>query len=1048
MSESVVVRSRLVAPGQVDTATAGHVGSDLPAAQPPASGIAGSVAAVARRTAGGAAWVFAAYVAYRALGFLTNLVLARLLSPAEFGLVSFAMIMIGASALLQDVGVPAALIYSRRDIHTIAGTALTINVVVATLLVAVVVLASPVLASLGGDALIGPIVMVLAAGLIVTSLGSVQNAMLVKQMSFRRKFLPDVVPSLASGVLSIFLALFGFGVWSLVSGHIARTASSTLLLWRLSPVRPRPTFDRSVAAELLKYGRHISFASVLGFAVANVDYFIVGYMLGTTELGLYTMAYILATMPAYTIGQVVSTVAFPAFSQLRNDPEELFRFFSKVFGAVCAVAMPVGVIIYIGAPAYANVILGSKWAGIVAPLQILSFFGVMLSLDYCSGAAYKASGRPDWMWRWTLVKLAILVPLMVFMARFGIAGIAAAHAMVVLVMFPLGVPVFARMMKIRSSQFWRLLVPPSVATAAMCAVVAVGLRFPEVAEARMGLAGAAAMTLAALAVYIAALAWLQPHLVRQGWFYVVSPLPRIRLSLSKVAKLVPAVRLRDWHVYLALLVLTVLFRSSTFFTAAADWDESVYLLVSRSLLEGHLPYTEVWDHKPPGIYVIFAGAQAVFGHSMLAIRLLSCLVVALTCVVLYKFGRSMTGGSQAAGVAAAGLYGASSLLNGGLAANTEIFFAPLVALAFYGLLGAPHLRLTSGRLLLVGLLIGLALQIKYVVAFELLAIAGLVTWAYVSQRRPMRNLTVAGLTMGAGVLSPAIATALVFTIGGRFTEYFQANFEANLRYTAEVAFSATELSRAFAAQVAGNPILWASALLAPLCLFLPSRRRIIRTETMVLLAVWLIAGLLGACLTRRYYPHYFLQVLAPLSLLSAVAFSSALQWQKAVLPRLAFIGLLIIPLWVQTVQPLLVRSASSVYRWHASGVAELRDRPAAIARYLQGRISAADGVYVVDEAPVIYYLLGVPAPTRYVLPHWLANPGFAKMAGVQPIAELETIMAQQPLYVVAKDADARSRDPFLSNTEFYDSLADHLTGRYRLEHSIGGVDLYRRVSSE
>src|SRR5688572_25518715 len=103
---------------------------------------------VGSSAAAGAAWVLLAFVSYRALGFLTNLVLARLLSPNEFGLVSFAMVVINASVLLQDVGVPAALIFSGRDIRSVAGTALTINVAVAAVLCAVVMASAPLLAQM------------------------------------------------------------------------------------------------------------------------------------------------------------------------------------------------------------------------------------------------------------------------------------------------------------------------------------------------------------------------------------------------------------------------------------------------------------------------------------------------------------------------------------------------------------------------------------------------------------------------------------------------------------------------------------------------------------------------------------------------------------------------------------------------------------------------------------------------------------------------------------------------------------------------------------
>src|SRR5262245_3343787 len=377
-----------------------------PVAAPTAPPSSGGVS-VARQAAGGAVWVLLAFGLSRLLAFVSNLVLARLLSPTEFGLVSYAMIAIGAFTLLQDLGTPAAIVYGRRDVREVGGTALTINVLAALVLFLVLAVAAPQLSALEGDAAIGPILTALALGLVISAFGSVQNAAMVKELALRRKFLPDVVPLIVSGVASIVLALVGYGVWSLVVGYLVRAVMTTLMLWMLSPLRPWPRLNMAIAGELLGYGQHMSFSAVLGFATVNVDRFIVGHFMGASELGLYAMAFVIATMPCKAISELATKVVFPAYARLADDREAIVRFMTRVMRITGAVTVPIGLAIAVPAPGYVSLLLSSRWSGMVVSLQLLAILGVLQAIGYNFPAAYKALGRPSALWKFNLLKLVL-----------------------------------------------------------------------------------------------------------------------------------------------------------------------------------------------------------------------------------------------------------------------------------------------------------------------------------------------------------------------------------------------------------------------------------------------------------------------------------------------------------------------------------------------------------------------------------------------------------------------------------------------------------------
>ena len=433
-------------------------------------GVPQAAHSLARDASRGALWAMFAFAASRALGFATSLVLARLLSPAEFGLVSFAMIAIGAFTLLQDLGTPAAIVYGRRDVAEIGGTALTINLAAALVLLAGVALGSPLLASFGGQAAIGPVATALALGLVLSAFGSVQNALLVKELALRRKFLPDVAPLVLSGGVSVILALQGLGVWALVGGYLVRSLATSLMLWWLSDVRPWPAFDRSIARELLGYGQHVSLTGLIGFATMNVDYLIVGHALGTAELGVYTLAFTIATTPAKAISELASKVIFPVYARLGGDSDGLAAFFSRVLALVGSLSLLTAAAISLGAPVYVPLVLGPKWAAVVAPLQVLSIFGALQSIGFNFPALYKAIGRPSTLWHVNLLKLVVLVPAMLLAVPFGITAIAIVHVAAEAAVLPIYALVLARHFATPPGRFLRGLAPSALALAPYAAL--------------------------------------------------------------------------------------------------------------------------------------------------------------------------------------------------------------------------------------------------------------------------------------------------------------------------------------------------------------------------------------------------------------------------------------------------------------------------------------------------------------------------------------------------------------------------------------------------
>lgn len=471
------------------------------------------------RVASGVLWVLFAFGAYRLLSAVTNLILARLLSPGEFGLVSFALVAVGAFTLLQDLGVSAAVVYRDRFDPRVGATALTLTVAASAVLFGLTLLAAPLVAELGGDPRIGPVLVVLGGGLIISAFGSVHSALLIKMLAARRKFWADVIPYGLSGTAAVGLALAGFGVWSLVAGYLIRTAAATALLWALTPIKPRLGFDPAVAADLLRYGRHVVVTAVVGFVSMNSDYFLIGYFLGPFDLGVYTLAFMLATLVPRAVSETASKVSFPALSGLREDPDSLFGLFRASMLAVSVLVLPLSLGLWVLAPPLIPAVLGPKWLPMAQPLQLLGMFGALQCLTYNFPAIFKALGRPDILWKFSLARLLVPVPFMVLALKlgYGITGVAAVHLAAEVCQLPAFSAVLSRLTGRPLAAVWGPVIPVLAAgMPVLFAAVSGPVLIPQLGLAVRTAGGAAGFFAFLLAGYFGLLGLFSPALFGLG----------------------------------------------------------------------------------------------------------------------------------------------------------------------------------------------------------------------------------------------------------------------------------------------------------------------------------------------------------------------------------------------------------------------------------------------------------------------------------------------------------------------------------------------------
>lgn len=393
-----------------------------------------SVSGLDRKIKSGTAWVSIAQFGSNVLSLVTTVVLARLLTPKDFGIVAIGMVVWEFVRLFGDTGIAAKLIFQQSDIDKYASAAFWLNLLMAFCLALLTVIISPFAASFYDNDLVKPILIILACGFLLDSMGSVHSTLLTKELDFKKRSLVEIGVALVSKLITIVMAFAGYGIWSLVLPNVLSSPVKVFAFWRVCPWRPSFKFSFSYWKEIFSYGKYILGANVLRYVNINGDYMVIGKLLGSSELGLYTFAYNVANWPVTNLVWIVGKVAFPAFSKLQNDLNRMKEVFFKMMELLSLVCFPV----FIGLLATANelipVVFGEKWNRSIIPLQIIIGFTLIRSLVSPSGQIVLAMGRPDIEFKFNAIQVPLLLIAILIGVSYGIIGVAIGMSLVVGIM--------------------------------------------------------------------------------------------------------------------------------------------------------------------------------------------------------------------------------------------------------------------------------------------------------------------------------------------------------------------------------------------------------------------------------------------------------------------------------------------------------------------------------------------------------------------------------------------------------------------------------------
>jgi PST family polysaccharide transporter len=456
------------------------------------------------------------------------IVLARILTPAEYGTVALATMAVGFVAILNELGMAAALI-QRQDLkpgHLHA--AFVSNMAVGLTLAAGMFLAAPAIAAFFKNAEVAPLLQCLALGFPIVALNVVPRALMEKALRFKALGAVEAGAAIANGGLAIGLALSGFGVWSLVYGTLTGYFVQLIAVWAVSGFKPGTRFSGTEFKELFSFGASVLGTRLFSYFNGNVDTMIVGRVLGAAPLGVYSLAYKLVTMPMLKVSHVVLRVAYPAFARMQHDDEALRRNYMRLTSTLALLIFPLLAGMAVLAPELITTVFGPKWLPAAQVTQILCLVGAFKAMVCSIGTIFLCKGRPDIELKLNIYGAIKLPIFLIVGSHWGVTGVATAYLLSSLTGAPVQQHFANRLIGLSWGTYLRGMAVPFAGAATLVAALVI-FRFAALAAGAPAWLILAGSVPVALGTYLGALSALKFDwigLVKQVLGRSSSPSPR------------------------------------------------------------------------------------------------------------------------------------------------------------------------------------------------------------------------------------------------------------------------------------------------------------------------------------------------------------------------------------------------------------------------------------------------------------------------------------------------------------------------------------------
>lgn len=467
---------------------------------------------VERHAVRGVFWLGGSSLVNRFALVATMAVLAARLDPRDFGLLAVVTLVSQTVLTFNDFGFSDALVYQPTRAGQAAETMLVAVLAGSGLLAGALFFGAPLVAAFFRLPDAVTILRAYSFVVLVNGIGTSLLGVLTRELAFARRSSVEAVPAVFGGIVTIPLALSGFGVWSLAIGDMARAALTLVLVLAVLPARVHPRWHGDLARQMRPYAQKSVISTALDFALQNIDYVLVGSLLGPAALGYYSLAFRMASLPILLVTNVIGGVAFPAFARLLPDRERVRKAFRTQTQVVNAITFLVGGGLVVLAPSLQ--VLGAKWGPAVPAARALGIYVCLRSAAYTTVPLLQAVGAPGCVAWLRAAWAASLAALIATAGRHGITAVGEIQVVVALALLVAHALVARRLAGIDLAAFAASIIRPALAAglaglATATVRASIGVALPDTSVARFLLFGALFT-----GIYASALMILQPALRR------------------------------------------------------------------------------------------------------------------------------------------------------------------------------------------------------------------------------------------------------------------------------------------------------------------------------------------------------------------------------------------------------------------------------------------------------------------------------------------------------------------------------------------------------
>jgi lipopolysaccharide exporter len=422
-----------------------------------------------RQAVSGVKWTGVSTIATTALQFIQLVVLSHILTPSDFGLMAMVMVIIGFSQAYADMGISNAIIHQQDATKEQLSSLYWTNILASIVVFAILVASRHVIVGFYKEPRLANIVYGASFIILLAPIGQQFQVLLEKELRFNRLASIEVISNTAGVIVAILSALQGRGVYSLIWGQLVTSGTKALALFLSEKQwRPRLCLRRKHLKGYIGFGMYQMGERSVNYLGSNMDKLIIGSLLGTQQLGFYSMAYQLAVKPIQILNPVITRVAFPAFARIQTDRERLKNWYLEAIQIIAVSVFPLYMGMIVLADPSLTLLLGSGWQPSVLVFRVLAVLGFFYSLGNPLGSLLLAKGRADLGFYMNVLRMVLYFVAILMGVRFGIVGIAACLlAATGGILFPFEFWIRRILVKMKIKEYIRSFVPALVVSLMM-----------------------------------------------------------------------------------------------------------------------------------------------------------------------------------------------------------------------------------------------------------------------------------------------------------------------------------------------------------------------------------------------------------------------------------------------------------------------------------------------------------------------------------------------------------------------------------------------------